>query len=80
MNGDATLSKWGIKRLDANPDMWQEREVAHGLEREKPFWGPIAVEVDDEGRIFVADSCRDRIQIYRKQVPYFLGLYDGGRL
>ena len=78
--GDATLSKWGETKLDANPEMRLQREIAQGLEREKRFWGPIGVEVDDQGRIFVVDSQRNRIQIYRKISPYFVGLYDGGRL
>jgi streptogramin lyase len=78
--GDATLSKWGIAKLDANPDMKRQREVAQGLERERFFRGPIGVEVDDQDRVFVVDSGRNRIQIYRKMPPVFLGLYDGGRL
>lgn len=78
--GDATLSKWAETKLDANPEMRLQREIAQGLERERRFWGPIAVEVDAEGRIFVVDSQRNRIQIYRKISPYFVGLYDGGRL
>jgi DNA-binding beta-propeller fold protein YncE len=80
MAGDATISKWGQAKLDANPDMWKEREVAQGLEREKLFWGPIAVEADDQGRIFVVESARSRVQVYHKQAPFFLGRYDGGRL
>jgi hypothetical protein len=80
MTGDATFSKWAKMKLDANPDMWKQREVAHGLEREKAFWGPIAVEVDDQNRIFVLEAVRHRIQVYRKISPYFLGLYDGGKL
>ena len=71
--GDGTISKWGKDKVDANPEMWQERETAQGLEREKLFWGPIAVEVDDEGRIFVVESARSRIQVYRKQAPVFFG-------
>jgi sugar lactone lactonase YvrE len=80
MAGDSTVSKWGKTKLDANPDMWKEREVAQGLDREKLFWGPIAVEVDHQGHIFVVESARNRIQVYRKYDPIFLGLYDGGRL
>ena len=80
MLGEATMSKWGQTKLDANPDMWSERGVAHGLDREKLFWGPIAVEVDDDGQIFVVESSRNRIQVYSKQDPFFLGKYDGGRL
>ena len=78
--GDATLSKWGITKLDANPDMKLQREIAQGLERERFLRGPIGVEVDDQDRLFIVDSQRNRIQIYRKLPPYFVGLYDGGRL
>ena len=73
LTGDATISKWGKAKLDANQEMWEERERAPGLEREKLFWGPTAVEVDNEGRIFVVDSGRSRIQVYRKQSPTFVG-------
>ena len=73
MAGDATVSKWGKAKLDANPEMWEERERAQGLDREKLFWAPVAVEVDDEGRIFVVESSRCRVQIYRKQPAIFLG-------
>jgi sugar lactone lactonase YvrE len=78
--GDATLSKWAEAKLDANPDMRLQRELAQGLEREKFLNGPMGVEVDDENRIFIIDSQRNRIQIYKKLLPYFYGLYDGGRL
>ena len=46
--GDATVSKWGKEKLDANPEMWEERQRAYGMEREKDFWGPTGVAVDDE--------------------------------
>jgi len=75
--GDGTISKWGKAKLDANGEMWKEREIAQGIEREKDFWGPVAVAVDDEGRVFVVESCRNRIQVYRRQEPMFEG---GGRL
>ena len=78
--GDATLSKWGVTKLEANPEMRLEREIAQGLERERFLRGPLGVTVDDEDRVFIVDSQRNRIQIYRKLPPYFLGLYDGGRL
>ena len=73
LTGDATVSKWGKAKLDANPEMWEERERALGLGREKLFWGPTGVEVDDEGRIFVVESGRMRIQVYRKQTSTFVG-------
>ena len=73
ITGDATMSKWGKDKIDANPEMWAEREIAQGIEREKAFWGITDVEVDDEDRIFAVESCRNRIQIYRKQQPMFFG-------
>lgn len=80
ITGDATLSKWGETKLDANPDMRLQREIAQGLEREKFLRGPIGVEVDEQDRLFIIDSQRNRIQIYRKIPPYFVGMYDGARL
>lgn len=71
--GDATISKWGKAKLDANPEMWAERERAWGLEREKDFWGPTGVCVDDQNRIFVCESARNRIQVYRKLATAFVG-------
>ena len=71
--GEATVSKWGKDKLDANQEMWKEREIAQGIEREKLFWGPIAIETDDDGRISVVESARGRIQVYRKQAPTFFG-------
>ncbi|ETX08526.1 6-bladed beta-propeller [Candidatus Entotheonella palauensis] len=71
--GEATVSKWGKEKLDANAEMWQQRARAQGLEREKRFWGPIAVAVDAKNRIFVAETARSRIQVYCKQVPIFIG-------
>jgi DNA-binding beta-propeller fold protein YncE len=73
LTGEATVSKWGQEKLNASPEMWIQRQKAQGLEREKQFWGPMAVAVDDESRIFVAESVRSRIQVYRKQIPYFIG-------
>lgn len=42
--------------------MWDERKRAYGLEREKHFWGPTGVTVDDENRVFVCESARNRIR------------------
>ena len=73
LSGDATISKWGKDKLDANSEMWREREIAQGIEREKLFWGAVAVTVDPQNRLFVVESCRNRIQVYRKQQPTFFG-------
>ena len=71
MTGDSTISKWGKEKLDANAEMWHERKIAQGIEREKLFWGPIAVNADSQGRVFVVESARCRIQVYHKLVPIF---------
>jgi len=74
LTGEATLSKWGKERVDIDPTYVRGREEAQGLEgREKAFQGPIAVDVDDEGRVFVAEVPRHRVQVYHKQYPNFLG-------
>ena len=74
LTGDATLSKWGRERLELDPGMMRGRDRAQGLmEREKLFNGPIAVEVDDDGRVFVVETARQRLQVYRKQIANFHG-------
>ncbi len=74
LTGDATLSKWGRERVALDPSMVRGREIAQGLnEQEKVFHGPIAVEVDDEGRVFVVECSRQRLQVYRKQTATFAG-------
>ena len=74
LTGDATLSKWGRERVNLEPAMVRGRQRAQGLmEREKAFQGPIAVEVDEEGRVFVGETSRQRLQIYRKQTANFTG-------
>jgi DNA-binding beta-propeller fold protein YncE len=84
--GEGSLSKWGTAKIEGgNSEMWEERRIAQGLDREKLFWGPIAVEVDDEGRVFVVESARSRIQVFTKQLPVFYGPGEripggGGRL
>ena len=74
LSGEATLSKWGRERVEYDPVMVRGRELAQDLhEREKAFQGPIAVEVDDEGRIFVVETSRNRVQVFRKQSAFFQG-------
>ena len=73
LTGEATMSRWGKAKLDANPEMWKERQRAQLLQREELFCSPIAVEVDDQNHLFVVESGRHRIQVYQKQVPIFVG-------
>ena len=77
LTGSATLSQWGRERVELNPQTQIERDAAQNLEeREKVFQGPIEVEVDDEGRLFVAEVCRHRLQVFQKQTA----IYQGGVL
>ena len=64
--GDAPMTERGANRLMANPDMLRWRDYIPDLEREKRFWRPISVKVDDQFRVFVVDAARFRMQIYRK--------------
>ena len=37
---------------------------------EKLFWAPTTVKLDEQGNIYIVDTCRHRIQVYRQaQVP-----------
>lgn len=71
--GEATISKWAKDKLDANAEMWEERKRAYGLEREKLFWGSAGVTVDDQDRIFISESARNRVQVFQKISPTFVG-------
>ena len=74
LSGEATLSQWGKERVELDPFAVKGREIAQGLhEREKAFQGPVAVEVDDEGRVFVVEATRHRLQVFLKQSAIFQG-------
>jgi len=64
--GDSEMSKWGAEYLAANQDLIAGRKIAADPTPEKRLHGPTAVEIDDEGRVIVVDSCRHRLQIYTK--------------
>ena len=74
LHGEASLSKWGRERVEIDPSMVMGRRIAQGLEeREKPFQGPIAVEVDDDNGVYVLECARHRLQVFHKQPATFLG-------
>ena len=74
LTGEATLSKWGQERVNLDPLAPKKRAIAQGLrEREGAFQGPIAVEVDDENRVFVLEVARHRLQVFNKQTAIFQG-------
>ena len=79
LRGEATVSPWAQEYLEANADELDARsrfdpyiEVDTDDEHEISarveayFWDPIAVEIDPEGRLVVADSLRHRLQIYQR--------------
>lgn len=65
--GNATVSTWGEEQLANFPEMEEERRVAKDLHLEELFSSPRGIKVDAQGRIFVVDCARGRVQIYRKE-------------
>ena len=70
--GDAqVLSKWGQQSIDANPDMAKARRRVKSLEPQWRLCFPTAVEFDpNSDSLIVADSQRNRLQIYKKVCNY----------
>jgi tripartite motif-containing protein 71 len=64
--GEAGLSKWAQEFLPANPDYMEARAVAKNREVERFLVGPTAVKCDAAGLVYIVDSCRYRLQIYRR--------------
>ena len=52
--------------LEPEVDPLAERHREQSANVEKLLWGPTAVKVDGQGRIFIVDSCRHRLQVYQK--------------
>jgi len=80
LRGESVDSKWaadyfavnhieGQLRNEANlfpeldPPVRRDREISAGVEAY--FWGPTAVKLDGAGNLYVADSLRHRLQIYK---------------
>ena len=64
--GDAGLSRLGQDKLKSNPDMLRMRGLVRDFTPEKRLGGPKSIAIDGEGRIFIVDSNRGRLQVYRK--------------
>ena len=64
--GDATMSRWGQDKLNANPDMMRMRNLMRDLEPERVLWRPKAIAIDADGRVIISDSNRGRLQVYQK--------------
>ena len=81
--GESGMSKWAEDYFKANTLEFEERQKAdlepepngHPLEYvreqsaavEKLFWGPTSVRLDDEGSMYIVESCRHRIQVYNPE-------------
>ena len=55
--------------VNANPDVAKARRRTN-METEWRFNRPIAVNLDADDRLFVAEAVRHRIQIYTKERDY----------
>jgi DNA-binding beta-propeller fold protein YncE len=64
--GDSEMSSWGKEYLAANQDLVEGRRIAADTTPEKRLFGPTAVEIDEQGRVIIVDSCRHRLQIYER--------------
>jgi DNA-binding beta-propeller fold protein YncE len=68
--GDADkLPKWAQDSVDANPDYAKARRRVD-LSPEYLFRRPMAVNVDDGGRIMVLETISGRIQVYLKEQDF----------
>jgi DNA-binding beta-propeller fold protein YncE len=71
MGDSQVMSKWGQQSVDANPDMMKAFRRVRNLEPLWRFCFPTAVEFNPQtDEIIVADSQRNRLQIYRKVRDY----------
>ena len=64
--GNATLSKWCQDFLDVNPEQAGWRADSGMAEQEKLFWRPAGIDTSPDGLVYIADSCRHRVQIYSR--------------
>jgi sugar lactone lactonase YvrE len=64
--GDATMTDKGVQKLLTNPDALRLRDNVVNFDREKRLAAPTSIKVDDEGRIYIVDTGRWRIQVYQK--------------
>ena len=79
LRGEATLSKWGEAFMEANRDQAEARAGAdlnpplaedvdtpyeESARIEHYFWGPVSVKLDREGRLYVIEANRHRVQVY----------------
>ncbi|SVA57229.1 uncharacterized protein METZ01_LOCUS110083 [marine metagenome] len=61
------LSGWAQQQMDASPDHTKGRLLVQDVSEEWRFNRPTAIVIDKSNRIFIAESQRMRIQIYKKE-------------
>ena len=81
LRGEATLSKWAREyfsgqvqeaeararsNLEPVPEPSIEDPHDESSRIEKYFWGPVSVKLDSADRLYVVDSNRHRVQVYRR--------------
>ena len=81
LRGSATLSKWADEFFSSNVEEAQARASAdlepdlepfggdpheESAHVENFFWAPVSVKLDGDGRLYVTESNRHRVQIYER--------------
>ena len=81
LRGEATISEWAANFLSINREEAAARATANldmeidyfiddpheeSSHIEKYFWCPVSVKLDSQGRLYVTETNRHRIQIYRR--------------
>ena len=81
LRGQATLSRWAEEFFAVNPDEKDTRAMSNLIptlpphlstphhissQTEPYFWGPVSVKLDRQGRLYVTEANRHRIQIYQR--------------
>ena len=80
--GQATLSRWAEEFFAVNPDEKETRNMANLIPKLPPhlnsphhissqtepyFWGPVSVRLDQEGRLYVIEANRSRVQVFQRR-------------
>ena len=81
LRGQATLSDWAENFLSVNCEEAAARATAdlemeidfvvddpheESSHIEKLFWSPVSVKLDSQGRLYVTETSRHRVQVYRR--------------
>ena len=81
VRGQATLSEWAENFLSVNGEEAAARATAdlemdiefvvddpheESSHIEKLFWSPVSVKLDSQGRLYVTETSRHRVQVYRR--------------